>query len=59
VCDEGFLLGYLTTSKTYIDWNLASGTLEEVYDVEFDETKGSQYENENLKMIEAFNFLMP
>ena len=29
-------------------WNLASGTLEEVYDVEFDETKGSQDENENL-----------
>jgi hypothetical protein len=27
---------------------LASGTLEEVYDVEFDETKGSQDENENL-----------
>jgi hypothetical protein len=27
---------------------LASGTLEEVYDVEFGETKGSQDENENL-----------
>ena len=27
---------------------MASGTLEEVYDVEFDETKGSQDENENL-----------
>jgi hypothetical protein len=27
---------------------LASGTLEEVHDVEFDETKGSQDENENL-----------
>ena len=23
-------------------WNLASGTLEEVHDVEYDETKGSQ-----------------
>ena len=28
-----------------------SGTLEEVYDVEFDETKGSQVENENLKDV--------
>ena len=27
---------------------MASGTLEEVYDVEFDETKGSQEEDENL-----------
>ena len=40
-CDEGFLLGYSTTSKAYRVWNLASGTLEEVHDVEFDETKGS------------------
>jgi hypothetical protein len=46
--DEGFLLGYSTTSKTYIVWNLASGTLEEVHDVEFDETKSSQEEDENL-----------
>ena len=28
-----------------------SGTLEEVYDVEFDETKGSQDENENLNDV--------
>ena len=47
-CNEGFLLGYCTTSKAYRVWNLKSGTLEEVYDVEFDETKGSQDENENL-----------
>ena len=40
--DEGFLLGYSTTSKTYRVWNLDSGTLEEVHDVEFDETKGSK-----------------
>ena len=43
-----FLLGYSTTSKAYRVWNLASGTLEEVYDVEFDETNGSQEEDENL-----------
>ena len=30
---------------------MASGTLEEVHDVEFDETKGSQDENENLKDV--------
>ena len=47
-CDEGFLLGYSTTSKAYRVWNLASGTLEEVHDVEFHETNGSQEEEENL-----------
>jgi hypothetical protein len=30
---------------------LASGTLEEVYGVEFDETKGSQDENKNLEDV--------
>ena len=50
-CDEGFLLGYSTTSKAYRVWNLDSGTLEEVHDVEFDETKGSQEENENLEDV--------
>jgi hypothetical protein len=41
-CDESFLLGYSTTSKAYRVWNLASGTLEKVHDVKFDETSGSQ-----------------
>ena len=50
-CDEGFLLDYSTTSKAYRVWNLDSGTLEEVHDVEFDETKGSQDENENLEDV--------
>ena len=50
-CDEGFLLGYSTTSKAYRVWNLDNGTLEEVHDVEFDETKGSQNENENLEDV--------
>ena len=50
-CDEGFLLGYSTTSKAYSVWNLESGTLEEVHDVEFVETKGSQEENENLEDV--------
>ena len=52
-CDEGFLLGYSTTSKAYRVWNLDSGTLEEVHNVEFDETKGSQVENENLGDVRA------
>jgi hypothetical protein len=30
---------------------LANGTLEEAHDVEFDETKGSQDENENLDYV--------
>jgi hypothetical protein len=42
------LLGYSTTSKAYRVWNLASGTLEEVHNVEFDETNGSQEKDENL-----------
>jgi hypothetical protein len=50
-CDEGFRLSYSTTSKAYRVWNLASGTLEKVYDVEFDESKGSQDENENLEDV--------
>jgi hypothetical protein len=50
-CDEGFLLGYSTTRKAYRVWNLESGTLEEVHDVEFDETKGSQDENEDLEDV--------
>ena len=49
--DEGFLLGYSITSKAYRVWNLDSGTLEEVHDVEFDETNGSQVENENLEDV--------
>jgi transposase InsO family protein len=43
-CDEWFLLGYSTTSKAYRVWNLTNGTLEEVHDVKFDETQGSQNE---------------
>jgi transposase InsO family protein len=43
--DEGFLLGYSTTSKEYRVWNNSSKIVEEVHDVEFDETNGSQDEN--------------
>jgi hypothetical protein len=46
-CDEWILLGYSTTSKAYRVWNLKNGTLEEVHDVEFDETQGSQNEAQN------------
>jgi hypothetical protein len=46
--DEDFLLGYSTTSKSYRVWDLASGTLEEVHDVEFNETNDFQEEDENL-----------
>ena len=49
--DEGFLLRYSTTSKEYRVWNLENGTLEEVHDVEFDETKGFQDKNENLEDV--------
>jgi hypothetical protein len=52
-CDKEFLLGYSTTSKAYRVWNLASGTLEKVHNVEFDETKGFQDENENLDDVKG------
>ena len=55
--DEGFSLGYSTTSKAYRVWNLASDTLVEVHDVEFDETKGSQDENENLEDVRGIQLL--
>jgi hypothetical protein len=38
-------------------WNLASGTLEKVHDVEFDETKGSQDDNENLDDVRGIQLL--
>jgi hypothetical protein len=49
--DEGFLLGYSTTSKAYRVWNNSSDILEEVHDVQFDETNGSQDEEENLDNV--------
>ncbi|WVZ84819.1 hypothetical protein U9M48_031806 [Paspalum notatum var. saurae] len=41
-CDIGFLLGYSSKSKTYRVFNEATGLVEETYDVEFDESNGSQ-----------------
>ena len=38
-------------------WNLDRGTLEEVHDVEFDETKSSQVENENLEDVRGIQLL--
>jgi hypothetical protein len=42
--DEGFLLGYSSNSKAYRVFNKTHGIIEEAYDVEFDETNGSQDE---------------
>ena len=47
-CDEGFLLGYSTSSKAYRVYNKTHGIVEEVHDVEFGKTKVSQDEDENL-----------
>ncbi|WVZ62805.1 hypothetical protein U9M48_012507 [Paspalum notatum var. saurae] len=41
-CDIGFLLGYSSKSKAYRVFNNATGMVEETYDVEFDESNGSQ-----------------
>jgi hypothetical protein len=47
-CDIGFLLGYSSKSKAYRVFNHTAGVVEETYDVEFDETNGSQGALENL-----------
>jgi hypothetical protein len=43
----------LVTQLLYRVWNLASGTLEEVHDVKFDETNGFQEEDENLDDVKG------
>ncbi|WVZ97092.1 hypothetical protein U9M48_042653 [Paspalum notatum var. saurae] len=50
-CDEGFLHGYSSNSKAYRVYNKTHGIVEEVYDVEFDETNGSQEESDNLNDV--------
>jgi hypothetical protein len=50
-CDEGFLLGYSSNSKANRVFNKTHGIIEDAYDVEFDETHGSQDENENLNDV--------
>jgi transposase InsO family protein len=47
-CDIGFLLGYSLKSNAYRVFSHATGVVEETYDVEFDETNGSQGALENL-----------
>ncbi|WVZ80284.1 LOW QUALITY PROTEIN: hypothetical protein U9M48_027775 [Paspalum notatum var. saurae] len=41
-CDIGFLLDYSSRSKAYRVFNNATGMVGETYDVEFDESNGSQ-----------------
>jgi hypothetical protein len=47
-CDIGFLLGYSSKSEAYRVFNHATGVVEETYDMEFDETNGSQGALKNL-----------
>ena len=47
-CDIGFLVGYSLKSKAYRVFNHATGLVEETYDMEFDESNGSQGAHENL-----------
>jgi hypothetical protein len=47
-CDIAFLVGYSSKSKAYRVFNHATGLVEETYDVEFDESNGSQGAHENL-----------
>jgi hypothetical protein len=45
------LLGYSLNSKAYRVYNQSSGLVEETSDIEFDETNGSQEEQENLSDV--------
>ena len=47
-CDIGFLIGYSSKTKAYRVFNHATSLVEETYDVEFDESNGSQGAHENL-----------
>ena len=47
-CDIGFFVGYSSKSKAYRVFNHATGLVEETYDVEFDESNGSQGAHENV-----------
>ena len=47
-CDIGFLVGYSSKYKAYRVFNHATDLVEETYDVEFDESNGSQGAHKNL-----------
>ena len=51
-CDIGFLVGYSSKSKAYRVFNYATGLVEETYDMEFDESNGSQGAHENLDDVD-------
>jgi hypothetical protein len=50
-CDESFLFGHSLNSKAYRVYNRSLGLVEETSDVEFDETNGSQEEQENVNDV--------
>jgi hypothetical protein len=50
--DIGFLVGYSSKSKAYQIFNHTIGLIEETYDVEFDESNGSQGAHENLDDVD-------
>jgi transposase InsO family protein len=52
-CDEDFLLGYSSCSKSYRVYNKTHGIVEEAFDVEFNETNGSHNEQENLDDVRS------
>jgi hypothetical protein len=49
---EGFLLGYDSNSHTYLVFNKDFGCVEIICDVVFDETNGSQKEQDDLHLID-------
>ena len=50
-CDIGFLIGYSLKSKAYRVFNHATSLVEGTYDVEFNESNGSQGTHENLNDV--------
>jgi hypothetical protein len=55
-CDERFLFGYSSNSKAYRVYNKSKRFVEESYDVQFDQTMGSQDEKENLDDVRGEEF---
>jgi hypothetical protein len=53
--NEGFLLGYASNSKAYRVHNKTHDIVEEVHNVEFNETNDSQVEQENLDHVRGTN----
>jgi len=58
-CDIGYLVSYSSKSKAYRVFNHATNMVEEIFDVEFDETNGSPGASDNLDDVGGEPLRMP